>query len=205
MKYRGQSNSDGPVQIGAILAGGRSSRFGSPKADARVLLQQHRAGLQSIIVVSDATPVVERPGVPVIHDLVPNIGPLGGLHAGLLLAREWGASGICLTPCDAPLIDVALYRSLLGASVGHQAVLPIDDGTGRVQPLFGWYSCETLPTIESQIRAGRYGVYQLVSSLVAIHLVHSNEIGLSASAFLNVNTVSDLESARSLLQRTEGR
>lgn len=105
--------------LGAILAGGRSSRFGSDKAvaliDGRTLIEHVAAALScevdAIIVCGRPYPglkhVPDRPG--------PSLGPLGGINAALRYAADNGFSTVLTAPCDTPRISRGLFAALLGA------------------------------------------------------------------------------------------
>lgn len=90
--------------LGAILAGGQSSRFGSDKGTARLgdqaLIDHVIAGLRPQV---DALVIVGRewPGLPDISDRPePSLGPLGGLCAALHYAAERGHEHVLAVGCD---------------------------------------------------------------------------------------------------------
>ena len=97
--------------LGAVLAGGRSRRYGGDKSNAlvggRPLIERAIAALEQ--VVQDVVVVTSRQlpdGVvtPSIPDRFVDAGPLGGLHAALHTAVEYGSSGVLLLACDMPLL-----------------------------------------------------------------------------------------------------
>lgn len=91
--------------LGAVLAGGQSSRFGSDKAmaelDGRTLLSRAVEALQA---QCDAVVVVgrEEAPVPTLPDRPrPGMGPLGGIAAALHHAAEAGYDTVLTCPVDA--------------------------------------------------------------------------------------------------------
>lgn len=90
--------------LGAVLAGGRSSRFGSDKAEALFegrKLFDHAA--DSLLAQVDALVVAGRdwPGLPTVADLPePGLGPLGGLAGALDHARRYGFDAVLSCGCD---------------------------------------------------------------------------------------------------------
>src|SRR3546814_16509904 len=88
---------DGMRLLGAVLAGGRSSRFGSDKAlamlDGRTLLDHAAAALGAHVV----TVVICGRHVPGMHGLADRpaaaMGPLGGRNAALVHAGAQGYDG----------------------------------------------------------------------------------------------------------------
>jgi molybdopterin-guanine dinucleotide biosynthesis protein A len=116
--------------LGAVLAGGRSSRFGSDKAlavmaDERTLLDHAIAGLTShvaqVVICGRDGGLADRPA--------PDMGPLGGLNAALHHARDHGFTGVLTTGCDMPLYPVDLPAAL----IGEQAAIL------KGQQLLGWW------------------------------------------------------------------
>lgn len=105
--------------LGALLAGGRSSRFGSDKALAphrdRALIEHGWAALGS---VADATVVCGRGYFdwPWIADRpAGGLGPLGGLCAALDHARRHGFDRVVSIGCDTPSVPPDLLALLVGA------------------------------------------------------------------------------------------
>lgn len=103
--------------LGAILAGGASSRFGSDKAlahfDGRMLLDHAAAQLRPYV---DAIVVVGRewPGLTPIADRPrAGLGPLGGLSSALAYARDHGFDAVLTTSCDAIGFDADAANALV--------------------------------------------------------------------------------------------
>lgn len=90
--------------LGAVLAGGASSRFGSDKALAifagKPLIGHSIAALsrqvESLVIVGR-----DWPGVTRVDDLpAPGLGPLGGLCGALAHAASQGFDAVLCVPCD---------------------------------------------------------------------------------------------------------
>lgn len=103
--------------LGAVIAGGRSSRFGSDKAEAlwqgRPLIDHAVAALSPIV---DAVVICGRAhgGLRSLPDRpAADMGPLGGVNAALHHAREHGFAGIVTVGCDTPLLPSELFARLL--------------------------------------------------------------------------------------------
>ncbi|WP_022681906.1 molybdenum cofactor guanylyltransferase [Sphingobium bisphenolivorans] len=106
--------------LGAILAGGRSSRFGSDKAaamlDGRTLLDHAAASIaphvEAVVVcgriVEGMIGLSDRPA--------PDMGPLGGLNAALHHAAARGYDAVLTTGCDVPDYPEGLAEALIGDS-----------------------------------------------------------------------------------------
>jgi len=104
--------------LGAVLAGGKASRFGSDKAlallDGRPLIEHAVASLEphvaGIVVCGREDPrwtcLADRPA--------PDMGPLGGIAAALFHAREQGFDAVLSTGCDMPSLPAGLVEALIG-------------------------------------------------------------------------------------------
>jgi len=102
----------------AILAGGRASRWqGRPKGlatlpDGRPMLAHTIAalravGLDDIAVIANDPTLYLHLGPPVVPDLRPGNGPLGGIEAAL--AHFQGrARAVLILPCDLPSLTPAV-------------------------------------------------------------------------------------------------
>lgn len=126
-----------------VLAGGRSSRFGRDKLaepiDGRPLL--HHAidavrpfAMEVLVVVSPEAPQPTSLGVIVVRDPTPFEGPLAGLLAGLVAARE---RAILVVGGDMPDPLLEVVEMLLGKldEAGVEAVVLEHDGRARPLPM----------------------------------------------------------------------
>jgi len=114
--------------LGAVLAGGRSSRFGSDKALAELHgrpLIDH--AIQALAAQTDAVVVCGRAwGDQWVADRpAPDLGPLGGINAALHAAIERGFGAVLTIPCDAPLLPGDLRDRLTGSGGAFCAEMPV--------------------------------------------------------------------------------
>lgn len=98
-------------RLGAIIAGGKATRFGSDKAAAllngRPLIEHVADGLREQV---DALIVCGRAwhGLDWVEDRpFPDMGPLGGLNAALLYAQQNGFDEVITAGCD--VVPVAKF------------------------------------------------------------------------------------------------
>ena len=149
---------------GVVLAGGRSSRMGSPKA----ALDWHGSTLlrRTVSVVARAVTgpvlVVRAPGqllpdlppeVEVASDPREGLGPLQGMAVGLAaLADRADAAFICST--DLPFLHPAFIGAVLDALTPQLDVaLPV--ARGYPQPLAAAYRTSLAPLVSSLVAADR--------------------------------------------------
>jgi molybdopterin-guanine dinucleotide biosynthesis protein A len=147
---------------GIVLAGGRSTRMGTPKAllpfGPETMLQRVVRLLGEVVgpIVVVAAADQELPVLPdhviVTHDEREGRGPLEGLRAGLK-ALPPGCDAAYATSCDVPLLDQDFVRRMLVLVEGFDvAVMEVD---GFTHPLSAVYRLATLPHIEALLAADR--------------------------------------------------
>lgn len=168
-----------PLLLGAILAGGMASRFGSDKAlaelDGHPLISLAHEALSGWC---DHVVVVGRekgPG-PCLPDWPrPGMGPLAGLAAALRFARDEGYGAVLACGVDAPGLPDDL-PALLGPAPACLAS----------QPVIGLWPASAAEAAEEILRSdGRHSMRALAEA-VGARLVDGAE-GLA-----NVNTPQDL-------------
>lgn len=127
--------------LGAVLAGGRSSRFGSDKAlalwNGRSLLDHAVAALgrhvETVVVCGREGGLADRPA--------PDMGPLGGLNAALHHALAQGFDAVLTTGCDVPLYPDGLAQALIGDGA---AIL-------KGQPLAGFWPASLARELDAHL------------------------------------------------------
>lgn len=141
------------ARIGAIvLAAGRSSRMGRPKAllplEGRTFLgallgRLLTADIMRIVVVlgEDAGEILRAadPGYAiVVRNPDPSRGQLSSVHCGLDALEPFGIDAFFLAPVDVPRVHADTLRLLMAALPGHPLVVPTYKGRRGHPPLFSW-------------------------------------------------------------------
>ena len=181
---------------GAVLAGGRSSRFGHDKAlhvyRGKPLLHWVLESLsgagERMIIANRAYPDLS---VPVRPDLISGGSALSGLHAALSYARfDW----VALAACDMPFLTPAYWDVLWDRRGAAPLVVATNEGDG-LEPLAALYHRALLPLVTRKLREGDLKMTALASQAGAT-LVHWSDLAHHASAplFLNANTPNKLPS-----------
>jgi len=148
---------------GVVLAGGRSSRMGAPKAalewHGSTLLRRTLGVLARsvdgplLVVRAAGQPLPELPPqVDLVEDPEEGLGPLQGIAAGLAaLAVRAQAAFVCST--DLPFLHPAFIRRVLSALTDDlDVVLPI--ARGYPQPLAAAYRVTHAPLVAELVAAG---------------------------------------------------
>jgi len=134
-----------------ILAGGRSSRFGSDKArallDGEPLLCRvaRSLGDRPVTVVATSPGAYEDLGLRTIADPRPGLGPLGGLEAAL---RDRGAGWILLAACDLLGLDPRWLADLERARGEAPAVA---FRGGHWEPMPALYHTDLLEAVQARL------------------------------------------------------
>jgi molybdopterin-guanine dinucleotide biosynthesis protein A len=196
--------------LGVVLAGGRSLRYGSDKAFAdlggfslarRAIRALEVAAGRVVLVAND----VERhapTGLPVRPDLIPGIGPLGGLHTAVAWAAEERFRGVVVLATDMPFVPASLLKELTGELDPGVAVVPASRGPRGFEPLCAAYDVGCLPAIEAAIERGDRAVVSFFPD-VAVRLVDLAAVsshGDPDTIFFNVNRPEDHLRADELLE-----
>ncbi|MGH7754557.1 MAG: nucleotidyltransferase family protein [Gemmatimonadales bacterium] len=191
---------------GVVLAAGRSSRMGAPKAlldyrgqpfvasIVRVLeaLELH----PRVVVVGDAAPriraalaahdvmLVENPWEP------PDPGPISSIRAALAALEHARPQGVLVWPVDYPHVRTATIESLVDAFRAQHpsAVLPVFGGR-RGHPVL--WSDRAVPALLEDQRAGTEGARAVLHSLPRRDV---REVAVGDPAVLDgINTPEDYE------------
>jgi molybdenum cofactor guanylyltransferase len=183
-----------------VLAGGRSSRMGTPKAmlpfDGEPLIVHVVAALRRLFgeVVVVAAPGQDLPAMPVtlVRDDVAYQGPVGGLCYGLRAATR----DVCFaTSCDSAFLSSSLISHLVSRIPGHDVVVPRWEG--RFQPLHASYRRSVLPLLEDQLSRSELRPVFLFDKVRTL-TIEEDEIRRfdpEGSSFFNMNTPEDYEEA----------
>jgi molybdopterin-guanine dinucleotide biosynthesis protein A len=193
---------DGPLPDVAafILAGGRSTRMGADKAfvalEGRTLLARALDLARSIS--SDVRIVGDRskfaPFAPVVEDIFPGCGPLGGIHAALLASqKEFNV----ILAVDVPFVSFALLQFLITRARNSDATVTLARAGAYWQPLCAVYRRDFSEAAERALRAGHYKIDPLFDE-VAVQGISEEELetaGFTPAIFRNLNTPEELAEA----------
>ena len=168
--------------LGAVLAGGRSTRFGSDKALAelggRTLLER---AVEALEALCDAVVVIGRDTAPA--PTLPDwpragMGPLGGIAAALHHARDAG-------------YDLVLTCSVDSVGLGDDLLVQLQPAPGYCadQPVIGLWTAAASATVDAILQGdGRHSMRAFAEALGARPVQFDQKPA-------NINTPADLESA----------
>jgi molybdenum cofactor guanylyltransferase len=148
-----------------VLAGGRSTRMGRPKANLewhgstllhRVTGIVGRAVEGPVVVVR--SPGQELPALPpwvrVVEDAAEGRGPLQGLAAGLAAVRD-EAELAYVSSTDVPLLHPAFVRAVVRAAIDPNVDVALPAVHGYTHPLAAAYRTSLVESVERLIAEDR--------------------------------------------------
>ncbi len=198
-----------------ILAGGCGERMGGrdkcllPLGERTLLahIVQRLSGQCSAIYLNangDATRFNEY-GLEVIPDQhMPAIGPLGGLHSGLLhtvhsepenkASPQW----LLTVPGDCPFLPEDLLARLIKASDSSTEVVYCHSA-GRDHFVVALWSCNIVPKLAAFIGSGKRSVSAFIQTLSHQYVEFEKDNTFDIDPFFNINTHEQWQHAVTLL------
>ncbi len=183
----------------AVLAGGHSRRMGRDKAALPVgperllqrVVRRVRPYAAAVLVVARAGDEYPWAGAPVVADLYPDRGPLGGIATALQHARTPFLAAVA---CDMPFVSGPLLAHL----TAHLAAHPDDDialprDAHDIQPLHAVYRVERArPAFVAALAQPRASIRAAFRGL-RVRLFPADALAAfdPARAFWNINTPAD--------------
>lgn len=183
--------------LGAILAGGGSRRFGSPKTVARlhgtplwkVAAERLGAVCDEVVAIVNHPQVAQQVAVETLPDRRPLVGPLGGIDAALARALPDGHEAVLVLAVDMPWVTAGALRRLVDAwREGGRVTLPRAGTPWGFHPLCGIYPLGTLDPLTDALARRRLESGAFARSLDPAVV----DTGLAPHDFRSVNRRADL-------------
>jgi molybdopterin-guanine dinucleotide biosynthesis protein A len=165
---------------GYVLAGGRSSRMGTDKSllplAGKPLIAHAVTKLRRIcadVHILSANPAL-APYAPLVSDLHPNCGPVGGIEAALTHSpHDW----VLILPVDVPFLPTAILQGWASATVdpaetNRAAMLTAD---GRTQPAICLLHREILPSIAAAVALEEHKLLSVLEASVEVLALQHNQ------------------------------
>lgn len=181
--------------VGVVLAGGKSRRFGSPKAlaswEGKTFVERLYGLLEDVfgrcyVVLHESSPKFS--GMRTVVDQWPEGGAMNGIYSAL---KETQEEAIFVLGCDMPLVQRAdilhLYRKWrpeFPALAGQMG--------GIWEPLFGIYSRQVLPALQTMRESKKFSLSDFLTQ------IHARRASVSGRAVTNINTLKDFLKAKAV-------
>ncbi|MBP2238442.1 molybdopterin-guanine dinucleotide biosynthesis protein A [Sinorhizobium kostiense] len=200
-----------------ILAGGRSTRMGRPKAAISLggrpmlthVVERLRPKVAGIAINLNADPGITIPGdAIVLADTIPGfVGPLAGVLAAMRHATQVApeANHVLTVPIDTPFFPETLTDRLQGAlTLADQ--IAVAWSAGEMHPLFALWPVALADDLDTWIRTDakrRVRAFIERHPSVAVDFPPIATKAGSLDPFFNINTPQQLEEAEEWLKRIE--
>jgi molybdopterin-guanine dinucleotide biosynthesis protein A len=194
---------------GVIQAGGKSARMGGqPKAllelgGRRIIdrvVDVVRAVADDLLIVTNTPELYAGLGLPMVADVFPDHGSLGGIYSGLKAAPGEAAFTVA---CDMPFLLPEVARLVTSRADRADVVLPRVGG--QFETLHACYAKSCLAPMESRLRAGQLKIIGFFGDVRVLEIAEAEVARFRAPevVFMNVNTPEELARARALLPALE--
>jgi molybdopterin-guanine dinucleotide biosynthesis protein A len=187
---------------GAILAGGRATRFGGTdkallEVDGRSILDRLLDafdGLFDEILLVTNDPVRYLPwDLWLVSDVRSRRSSLTGLHSALFYAT---GPHVFVAACDLPFLKRETVRRIAAAArAGVDVTVP--ETTDGIQPLCAVYAKSCLKPVEALLDRGEFRIRRFFPQVRVVRIAEAElrEIDPDLSSFFNVNTPEALAEA----------
>src|SRR5262245_11344549 len=190
---------------GVIQAGGRSVRMGGrPKAllelgGRRIIdrvVEVVTAVTDDVLIVTNTPALYESLGLPMVPDVFPDHGSLGGIYTGLKSASGDAAFTVA---CDMPFLLPEVAR--LVTSRAHEADVVAPRVGDQFETLHAAYGKACLGPIESRLHERRLKIVGFFDEVRVLEIPEEVVARYRDPelVFMNVNTPEELARARALL------
>ena len=195
--------------VGVVQAGGKSTRMGGqPKAllevGGRRIIERVIEALSPVLgdplLVTNTPELYAFLGLPMVPDVHPDHGSLGGIYSGLAAVAGEAAFTVA---CDMPFLHRDLVRLIVERAPTGDVVIPRVGA--QFETMHACYGKACLPVMQERLAAGRFkivGFFDRVS-VVAIAEDEVRALRDPAVAFMNVNTPEELARARDLAREID--
>ena len=194
--------------LGAVLAGGKSQRFGEDKSQVKLgdkllidyILSEIIEEFKEILVVSNSSIDFRKSEkISLIGDIKKNLGPLGGI----LTAMKWIKDNnkdykwISSFPVDTPFFKRPILKKFLQDIQLEESKLFFIKSNNTRHNIFGLWSIDLMDKLEEDLNKGERKVEVWANSIgvKTINIEFQNE-----DPFFNINTKDDLEKAKDRLK-----
>lgn len=189
--------------IGGILCGGKARRMnGFPKGNILVqnqtiITRTHNLlaeWCQQVLLVGKHN-AYSHYRIPMIEDIIPNLGPAGGIYT--LLKYFSTRKGILVCPCDMPFISSDTLKSLITTWQSENADIVVVADEKKFVPVVGLYSTSILNKWEELLLKKReLRLYKLIENF------HFVSIKVKQKELFNLNSDIDLQYLSKIIKTT---
>ncbi|MBW1972962.1 MAG: molybdenum cofactor guanylyltransferase, partial [Deltaproteobacteria bacterium] len=190
---------------GVILAGGKSKRIGINKAFIEIagkplisiIIDLFSKIFKEIIISSNQPELYTNFNLPVVTDLIPNSGSIGGIYTGLTRSSF---DYTFFSACDMPFLNEKLIRFMLSKRNGFDVIIPKTEK--GFEPTHAIYSKNCIKPIKKRLDQNILKIIDFLSEVKVktISIKEIKKFDPTLSSFFNINTIKDLKIALKRLE-----
>ena len=190
--------------LGAVLAGGKSQRFGEDKSQVKLngkllidyILSEIIDEFKEILIVSNNQIKFKNyENISLINDFKKDQGPLGGVLSAMKWAKEKNNKyeWISTFPVDTPFFKKEILQKFLSEINSEESKLFFIKSNNTRHNIFGIWSIDLMKKLEDDLNDGQRKV-EVWANSVGVKVINMEFI--NKDPFFNINTKEDLEKAK---------
>ena len=198
--------------LGVILAGGKSSRFGSNKSLSKLAnnkLIEHVINkidiyFPEILVVSnDSGLIIENKKIKIIEDCIKGyLGPLAGVLSAMKYANSFENKfkWIITFPCDTPFFERLIIEKMIEKTTFPKEKIYFIKDKKQRHNIFGLWSTSLESILEEDLK-NNFRKVDLWADKIGCNFIEKDI--QNKNEFLNINTKEDLELAEKFYKKND--
>ena len=198
--------------IGVILAGGKSSRFGSNKSLSKLAnnkLIEHvinkidKYFAEILVVSNDNNLKIENQKIKIIKDCIQGyLGPLVGVLSAMKYANSFENKfkWIITFPCDTPFFEKLIVEKMIEKTVSPKEKIYFVKDRKQRHNIFGLWSTSLESVLEEDLN-NNFRKVDLWADKIGCNFIEKDI--QNENEFLNINTREDLGLAEKFIKKND--
>ncbi len=196
--------------LAVVLAGGQSKRFGEDKNQVKLgsitllehVLEKLTNEFKKILIISNQNLNIKTStSITIIPDCIKgNLGPL----VGVLTAMKWIKKNniqyqwIATFPCDTPFFDTSIIEKYKSKMNLNESLLYFIKSNQKRHNIFGLWSVKLMDALENDLVNNNFRKVEEWADKIGVKMINIKNDKFDY--FFNINTKTDLEEAKKLLE-----
>ena len=196
--------------LAVVLAGGQSKRFGEDKNQVKLgnitllehVLEKVTNKFKKILIISNQNLNIKTSNtITIIPDCIQgNLGPL----VGVLTAMKWIKKNkkqyewIATFPCDTPFFDTSIIEKYKSNINSNESLLYFIKSNQKRHNIFGLWSVKLMDILENDLVNNNFRKVEEWADKIGVKMINIKSDKFDN--FFNINTKTDLEEAKKLLE-----
>lgn len=195
--------------LGAVLAGGKSKRFGKDKTQVSLngkrlidyILNEIKDQFKEIVVISNNNiKLLNLKHITKIEDYKKDLGPLGGVLSAMKWVKEnkKNYEWICTFPADTPFFKKEHLQAFMENINFKESQLFFISSNNTRHNIFGLWSVKLIDQLEDDLLNKDLRKVEIWANKIGVKVINMNF--REKDPFFNINTNEDLDKAEQLIK-----